>query len=250
MAPIIRSFFSPLWAVLGDVGGHIQQRGKGGQIGSDPLVHVVRFKSAVLWMRAFLRRLVGGGELSRTVDAVVGHSPPSVRFTCDASPWGLGAVLEISGRITAWLSDEFCSLDRARVDIVVGSCRSQAVVEALAGLVALRAWLPTWGQHRTASSVRPDSQAALGALGKLSSPARAINAVAREVAIDGAACRYGGDVWTHIAGVDNFLADALPRLSEPASAGASRAIPAELTLIARTPCDRRDESWWEAWNPP
>eukprot|EP00972_Heterocapsa_arctica_P040350 5944765-Heterocapsa_arctica.AAC.1 len=75
----------------------------------------------------------------------------------------------------------------------------------------------------------------------MSSPAGAINAIAREVAIDVAASRYGVDVWTHIAGVDNVLADALSRLNDPAWSG-SKAFPTELAIVPRTPCDLRDEA--------
>ena len=55
-----------------------------------------------------------------------------------------------------------------RLGIVVGSCRSQAVTEALAELVALRAWFPTMFQGKTTIVVRLESQAALGALARLS----------------------------------------------------------------------------------
>eukprot|EP00972_Heterocapsa_arctica_P052556 7731794-Heterocapsa_arctica.AAC.1 len=68
-------------------------------------------------MRAFLRRLIGCGEISRTVEAFVWHGPCTIRITCDASPWGVGAILEINGQLTAWIADEFCDLDRSRLGI-------------------------------------------------------------------------------------------------------------------------------------
>ena len=242
LAPVIKSCLGPLWAVMGEVA-----RAGSGVIDSkadhDPVIHVKRIKTALMWIRAYVRRLVGSGELARTVDANTWFGECTIKITCDASPWGIGATLEVEGVLVAWLADTFCQHDVEKLGIVIGSCKSQAVTEALAVLVALRAWLPTWSQGRATMVVRSDSQAALGALGKLSSPCPAINAIAREVAVDVASSRYGVDVWAHVAGVDNDLADALSRIEEPGS----KALPGVFDNIARTPCCPRDPDWWEAW---
>ena len=81
--------------------------------------------------------------------------------------------------------------DEEILNITKGSCTAQAVVEALAILVALRTWHSVWRLQRAVLVIRSDSAAALGALGKLASPAPGVNAVAREIAIDVACSRYG-----------------------------------------------------------
>ena len=87
-----------------------------------------------------------------------------------------------------------------------GSCRGQAAAEALAVFVALRLWFPRWRGQRVAVSIRSDSKAALGALGKFGSAAAGIEKVAREVALDMALSYYGVTVWMHLPAADNKVA--------------------------------------------
>ena len=92
-----------------------------------------------------------------------------------------------------------------------------AVVEALAILVAVRLWAHIWVTAKARVHVRSDSRAALGALGKVSSPVASINSIAREVALDVATSDYGLEPISggHVAGVLNDWADALSRLNAP-----------------------------------
>ena len=95
------------------------------------------------------------------------------------------------------------------------AAKGQAAAEALAVLVALRLCSPLLRGQRVAITVRSDSEAALGALGKLGSPTPAVNKVTREVALDVALSFYGVDAWTHVAAADDEIADALSRWSQP-----------------------------------
>ena len=198
------------------------------------------------WLRAFLRRWIGAGVLGRVIDIRDLQDAPPICITTDASPWGLGAVLEAGGWPRAYLADEITSSDAARLGFEIGSCRGQAAAEALAILVALRVWLPTWGATRATVTVRSDSQAALGALGKLGSRAPAVAAIAREVALDIAVSRYGLIVRQHVPGVQNVEADTLSRWAEP---GKLVAVPPRLRSVPRSEVPPRGDEWWLASSP-
>ena len=118
-------------------------------------------------------------------------------------PWGLGGFLQEGGRVIAFFSDPLCEHDFQVLGFTRGSCRGQAAAEALAVLVALRLWFPLWRDRRVSVAVRADSQAALGALGKLGSTAPAIGRVAREVALDVALSYYGVETWSHLPAAHN-----------------------------------------------
>ena len=240
--PVIRSFNDSLWAVLAEL--ESPQKGApsmGGQrpsgagrlrrFGSEPVTHTVRVAESLKWLRAFLKRFIGDGLLGRRIDIREWMSGPQVRITTDASPWGIGAVLEVESVPRAYLSDAISQKDAQRLHFELGSCKGQAAAEALAVLVALRAWAGVWISRRTAVHVKSDSEAALGALGKLSSPAPAVNCIAKEVALDIALSSYGVDVWSHISGEENKEADTLSRWYEPQ---APQEMPAGLAGIERT----------------
>ena len=241
LVPTIRSFIDSLWAVSAELADDKQCTKKFKR--GEPAVETARVAVALKWLRAFLGRMVGAGELGRTLDIRDRYVEANIRITCDASPWGLGAVLEVQGCITAYLYDEVSQFDAQTLGVQVGSCRSQAVLEALAIAVAVRTWLPTWATSRAGVVVRSDSTAALGALGKLASPNAAVNKIAREVSLDVAFSRYGIDVLEHLPGKLNTLADALSRAFEP---GTSFEIPRELENVQHTKVDPRGQSWWQA----
>ena len=154
--------------------------------------------------------------------------------------WALRCKLRAAGR---YIQDKISEHDVKELGLEIGSCKGQAIVEALAIAVAMRAWLPRWATFRAAVAVRSDSTAALGALGKLASPNPAINKIAREVSLDVAFSRYGVDVWEHLPGVDNKIADVLSRAFEP---GVTFVLPTELRAAQRTRVEARTGSWWQA----
>ena len=194
-----------------------------------------------------MRRQIGDGVLGKTVQVNAWFSTPRYRITTDASPWGLGAWLAWDEQPVAWFACEVTDVDAQVLKIQKGSCSAQAVLEALAVLVALRTWFSSWRLQRAVLVVRSDSQAALGALGKLASPAPGVNAIAREVAIDLATSRYGVSIWEHLPGVQNEWADALSRLHQPE---APAQVPQALARIKASEVDVRGFDWWEARVPP
>eukprot|EP00972_Heterocapsa_arctica_P046271 6826428-Heterocapsa_arctica.AAC.1 len=109
---------------------------------------------------------------------------PRTHIYADASPWGFGAFLTIDGIPTEYLAGAWDEADCERLGLSIGDCRGQAVWEALALLVCLRAWAEHWQLRQAVIRVKSDSKAALGALEKERSRSPMINAIARELALD------------------------------------------------------------------
>jgi hypothetical protein len=89
--------------------------------------------------------------------------------------------------------------------------------------------------------LRGDSTAALGELGKLSSPSQQMNAVCREMALDLAEGAYRVTVLEHVEGKLNLLPDCLSRFCEP---GSAKQRPVELVGVKFTEVERRSQAWW------
>ena len=150
----------------------------------------------------------------------------------------------VDGTPLEWLTSPVNEVDCAVLCIKWGDCSGQAVLEALALLVALRAWAPRWMGQRVRVHLRSDSTAALGALSKLASLTENVNTIAREVALDIAASTYGVEVatWGDAAGCLNDWADALSRLDAPEP----RVVPQALRNVSQSPLPKRSWSWWRA----
>ena len=254
--PVLRSFLDSVWAVLADLESHkppSERDSRGGdeqfrpkaarfrRLGDDPATQTKRVEESLLWLRAFLSGLVGSEIVGREIDVRECAAQPGLRITADASPWGVGAVLERHGVPVAYLADAISADDARKLSIEIGSCRGQAPAEALAILVALRTWVAHWRGKRLALQVRSDSTAALGALGKFGSPSPAVNKVARELSIDVALSAYGVDVWSHLPAESNVEADALSRWFEP---GVTPAVPPRLVHVERSFPAPRGDAWW------
>ena len=87
-------------------------------------------------VKAFLDQQAGNLDRKFTLDSHLRRGL-SIRITTDASPYGLGAVLEFDGVITAWLADPVTAEDRRILSLgLKPSCKDQQAAEALAILVA------------------------------------------------------------------------------------------------------------------
>ena len=209
------------------------------------MIPVRRLRHSLVWILAFMERR--RGRLEKVIDVVNWFGEPAVTITTDASPWGLGATLHVQGQLWAVICDGLHEADLKRFELERGDCRGQSLWEALAELVAIRTWAPLWRLTRTQLRVRGDSQAALGALGKLRFPSPHINAIARELAIDLAESSFELAVHQHIPGKSNVLPDFLSRLEEP---GASKRPPCDLSKVHCTKVEPRGPSWWRTWAGP
>ena len=143
---------------------------------------------------------------------LVPRPAPSHIITCDASPWGIGAVLHVSGVATEWLAEPLTADDEALFSAKIGVSDYISIGEALALLVALR----TWGSRGDRFfELRTDSACAVAALAGLRTKSPQMLRVALELCLDLAEACYEVSELCHIPGVTNVEADALSRMYAP-----------------------------------
>ena len=165
---------------------------------------------------------------------------------CDASPWGLGAVLIVDGHISAYLWDVISEQDHSILQTSPGP-EGQAIFEGLAVLVAARTWMPEWHALPTTIIMQSDSLAALGSAAKLGSSVPKMNMVVRELALEFAEGMFEIGLFGHIPGHLNTLADALSRLFDP---NGPKELPEMLANVPRTIVQERCPSWWRTRGTP
>ena len=193
------------------------------------------------WILAFFAGTSGQLERFFTLDAYlrIGYS---VVITTDASPWGLGAVLEFDGKIVAYFASPINDVDRCILSLdAEPSSSDQQVLEALVLLVAMREWASEWTNRHVQLSVRSDNVAALTLMCKMQPHSDRMGIVARELALDIAQSSVAPDEAEHIPGLVNKAADTLSRLYQP---GKAPALPQYLSADLGWECMPRPRSWW------
>ena len=194
---------------------------------------------ALRWLRRFLEG--NQGELARRIRALPKMSDIVIQMVMDASPWGMGGVLFINGRPKEWFASPLEDYDLKILEEKRGMPDGQASFEALAILIALRAWAQTWQDEAALILTRSDSMAALGAVLKSSAGTVRMNRVTQELALDMAEGLYEPAIVSHLPAQWNVLADALSRMFQP---GKNTGIPHELNNVPRVDVDGRGPSWW------
>ena len=122
----------------------------------------------------------------------------------------IGGWLEVDGKISEYFSSAITQIDTKRFGAAIGDAAVQQIWESLAALVALRLWADKWHGRTVRLSVKGDSVAMLTLLLDMR-PAPSLGLIAREVALDVADAVYRPQVFTHIPGIANVLADSLSR---------------------------------------
>jgi hypothetical protein len=237
----LRPFLSWLWHAIGEAKaaanearGGTNARPPGRRLLPSSRLHAKRIALPLRWLRAFFEGEVG--PLSRTFSAVQPKFAP-LRVTCDASPWGLGAVLHFNGRAASWLAVQLLPEDGERLGVTVGASEGISVLEALAILIACR----TWGSPDCSLEVRSDSAVALAASHRLKSKSSRVLRIVLEASLDLAHERYSVFSTAHIPGVTNVEADALSRLTAPEPVQ----FPPSLSLVSQAKAaDFRDPDFW------
>ena len=238
LIPPLKPFVAPLWRACSPDGtddapaSSLRRRRRI----PNHLVHVTRYRNAIRWLLAFLSRQ--RGSLVRRYPLVL-QVEHLICFTCDASPWGIGAVLYRHGRPVGYYYDSITTIDLNRFRAKLGDSAFLTIWEALAILVALRVWRDP--SHRDARvAIRSDSLGAILATARGASPNPGINLILRELALEDA--EFGSRIHTarHIPGMSNDLADALSRMSAPDA----HPLPEALKALPRTPVPTRRREWW------
>ena len=203
---------------------------------------VDRCRIPVHWIWQFLTSTSGNLVRRFTLDAYLRRGTV-VRITTDASPWGIGGVLEEDNVIVSWFSSGVSKTDRGIMRLgETPSSKDQQVLEAFSVLVALREWAPRWASGRVVLGVQSDNIGALTMLCKMQPHSDDLGLIARELAYDISHASYTPDVASHVAGIANIAADVLSRLMEP---GKCYKRPEYLSDNLQHHCAVRQAAWWK-----
>ena len=199
------------------------------------------------WLLAFLTHRRGTLVRCYALRHHFNECPPSV-IAFDASALGLGAILLRDGTVTHFLSDPIGPLDEAMLGVAAGDENGQQLWEALALLVALRAWREVWSAGRSHLTMEGDSMTALYMLLDVTTRSDINVTIAREIALELGSAIYRPDCVRHVPGITNKVPDYLSRcMAEPI---ASQPWPAALRTAQRVFPAPRDASWYLALRPP
>ena len=217
---VMRPFLTELNGALYSVHGTAPS----GCVWQKQIVHVLT------WMRAFFSGVEGTLERVYELDAYLGRGTKIV-LELDASPWGLGGVLVEDGIVKTWFASAISTEELSLLGLTLGDCASQQAMEALALLVALRAWHSRWRSLRPLIRVRSDSISALTIALKMKTKGLAPGIIAREMALDIADACYRPSIAEHVPGDHNVIPDMLSRKFQP---GAIYKVPPLLQDVPET----------------
>ncbi|CAE7468205.1 unnamed protein product [Symbiodinium sp. CCMP2592] len=207
-------------------GEEAARRGKrSDQRNKDHLIPVKRFEAARRWLAELFRvqRLATKKTLWNPSDHVM--------FITDTSPQGCGGLfLTRATSTSSWTvlrayEYEVDEHDAKLLNFEYGSHKSQAFLEALAVLLALREWGTLFAGIDVGLAIRSDSTVALSVVDKEASSSPALNSIAAEISLLLERHKIGHVTLQHIPGKLNKLADFLSR---PKSRGE---VPAELAEV-------------------
>eukprot|EP00435_Cladocopium_sp_Y103_P033053 s1409_g8.t1 len=197
-------------------------------------------RHTLLWLLTFLKDEVAGIRRQYTIRCL-SHHLPLVTITWDASPWGMGATLQLDGSTVEYFSIQISSDDEQVLETKSGTHEGQQVWEALAGLIALRQWTKHWFGQRARLQIRSDNVGALTMLTKLKGGSRQLSLLAREYALDLGQAQWKPDLVTHIPGVTNTVCDMLSRKWAPST---TFKLPESLKCATEVQPPPRSQSWW------
>ena len=224
MVPYLRPFLGMVWAALASKSSL-----------PATLIHVRQFQIALDWLLA----LFNGrhGPLVRLFPLEEAWAEDGSYIATDACPWGMGGVRFEKHRPVQWFATKLTECDLRKFGASVGESSFNTTWEALALLIAIRLWLPG---TNVKAHVRSDSLSALRSMVKLTSTSTALNAIARELALDAVVGLYSIGLAVHIPGVSNSLPDDLSRMWAPEP----HAFPPALAGVPESSPPARDRGFW------
>ena len=232
------SFLSDLWGALQEAEHpQFQSRAPSG------CIWVRQIKPALLWFRAFLHGKTGSLRITYRVSAFK-NVGAKLRIFGDASIFGLGAYLMRNQEIVSWYASPITQDDEIFLGVEKGNESWQQVLECLNMLVALRTWKSFWCSERIKLEVRSDNIAALTLVMNLKGGSKAMNQVARELALDLGDAAYKPDIVMH-TGVASSMADTLSRKFSPSK---PFCLPPALEGVPEIFPVARDKFWWRSFD--
>ena len=237
MILVWRPVLQELWEALAGDGGSAPPN----------CIWISQIKSALAWLDLFLSGVRGTLVRTFSMDTWSNVAKP-ILITLDASPWGLGGIIEEQGNIVSFFSSPLFNLDSQILGHTIGEASGQQVWESLSALVALGAWKGYWTKDRTKLLIRGDSVSMLTMVLCLK-PSRStgLGLLAREMALELAEGAYKPDIAAvHNGGVTNKLADLLSREAAPGGTGDR---PLVLQQSSETVILPRPRSWYRTLRP-
>jgi hypothetical protein len=204
LIPTIRPFVSQMYGAL-----YCESSGPAANT-----VWTKQVEHSLSWIIAFLRE--SDTKLERHFDLQTYQGRGTEVAIClDASPWGLGGFLVENNQIQSWFACGLGAEELGILRVAQAESAAQQVVEALAVLVALRAWKSRWVHQRVVLRVKSDNISALVMCLKLKTSGYGTGIIARELALDIACSEYRPQIAEHVPGIDNVIADPLSRKLQP-----------------------------------
>ena len=232
LVPIMKPFLDSFWAALANPGHKATVDGV--KRPSGKLIHVRRIAKALQWVAALLR---GDHVPLRRTFGVISNVVEAT-ITTDASPWGVGGVLRVKGRLEAAFAEPLNQHVLSKFNATRGDPKFTTLWEGLALLIAFRLWLPLLG-FGASVRVKSDSLSSLLMLSKGRAKSIELNVIAREIALDQAFRLYRLTFLEHIPGVTNLEADYLSRIHSPKPP----VKPGQLEAVTLTPVEIGEGFW-------
>ena len=145
IVPVWRLFLQQLWGALAGDGGNAPPK----------CSWTSQVRSALTWLDLFLEGVRGTVVRTFSLETWSNVAQPFL-ITLDATPWGLGGIIEKHNKIVSFFSSSLSDLDSQIFGHSIGEASGQQVWESLSALVALRAWKGYWSKIRTKLLVRGD----------------------------------------------------------------------------------------------
>ena len=208
-------------------------------------IWVKQIQHACQWLLTFLAGEKAGITREFTL-AAYRKQGQRITITWDASPFGMGATLQIEGRFVEFFAIRISQLDQDFLETPAGDSRGQQVWEALTGLIALRQWQQHWQHQHAVLQVRNDNTGVLTLFATLKASSSALALIAREFALDLGKATRRPLLIQHIPGVTNQACDSLSRINDPSC---KFKLPAILTGAKAVMPPKREAAWWKSLPP-
>ena len=234
----IRPYLEPLWGALYSDGVSGAPRNT---------IWTKQIITSLTWFQALFTRDKPLERFFR-LDAYSGTGT-AVEIGTDASPWGMGGWLTISGVITYFFSCPVDEGDVRKLGLIYGDSSSQQILECLALLIAVDLWAFLWKEDRIQLKISGDNVTALTLLIKLrpDKDCPAMGIIARELALRLAELSFPPDA-IHTPGVAHVIADRLSRVHAPGGTGVvDTSIHFALEHAKLSIPAVRDDQWYRAY---